>query len=95
MFTLPKKTDVEVSTSYSKAGLELMEAAEQLLCEWQPKVIPSLLVINLFKISLNGVQPADNCLIPVDYLPVLTCKKASVVAAFVNCRLGFYNIWAL
>ena len=42
VFTFPKATDAEISNSYSREGLELMEAADSLLGQWQPKVFLTL-----------------------------------------------------
>ena len=42
VFTIPKKVEAEVGTSYGKEGIELMEAADQLLDDWRPQVIDLL-----------------------------------------------------
>lgn len=41
VFSIPAKAVSEVGTSYCKDGIQLMQAANQLLDEWQPQVILS------------------------------------------------------
>ena len=40
VFAMPPGQEEQLSTSYGSRGVQLMEAAEQLLGSWQPLVLP-------------------------------------------------------
>ena len=42
VFAMPQGQEEQLSTSYGSRGVQLMDAAEQLLGSWQPAVLPCL-----------------------------------------------------
>ena len=47
VFAMPPGQEEQLSTSYGSRGVQLMDAAEQLLGSWQPAVLPLSLLLCL------------------------------------------------